>query len=174
MWDRGIVGHLSLFALPSWRWLGSVRQWQCEGDSGKLWRQLSSLGYGEIKSKSSIVLNHNGEKHFDAPSVAKIFNAFYTTIATKLVDLLPSPSGLFSASSGNFINFYRNKGIFGPSFTLMPVSRHFILQQLLSFDPHKSTGLDDVSPRFLHDGAEHLVEPIAHIVNLSILTDCPF
>ena len=53
----------------------------------------------------------------------------------------------------------------------MPVSRHFIYQQLNSFDPKKSTGLDDVSPRFLKDGAAVLTEPICHITNLSILTE---
>ena len=53
----------------------------------------------------------------------------------------------------------------------MPVSRHFILQQLDSFDPKKSTGLDGLSPRFLKDGADVLAEPIGHIVNLSILTE---
>ena len=49
----------------------------------------------------------------------------------------------------------------------MPVSRHFILTQLNSFDPRKSTGLDDISPRFLKDGASVLAEPIG----LSILTE---
>lgn len=144
---------------------------ECEGDSGKLWRRLSSLGYGETKNKSSIILEKDGDKCFDSPSVATIFNDFFTNIASNLVNMLPSPSGIFSTSSRCFIDFYHRKGIFGPSFTLMPVSRHFITQQLLSFNPGKSTGLDDISPRFLHDGAEFLAEPIGHIVNCSILTE---
>ena len=53
----------------------------------------------------------------------------------------------------------------------MPVSRHFILKQILSFYPKKGAGLDNISPRFLHDGAECLANPIQHIVNLSILTE---
>ena len=53
----------------------------------------------------------------------------------------------------------------------MPVSRHFVFQQLDSFDPRKSTGLDDVSPRFLKDGATVLAEPLCHIINMSILTE---
>ena len=96
---------------------------------------------------------------------------FFTCVAAKLLDLLPSPSGLFSTSSLNFRQFYRRKGIFGPSFVLMPVSHHFVKKELLSLDPKKSTGLDDISPRFLHDGAEYLAEPIKHVVNLSILSE---
>ena len=141
------------------------------GDSGKLWAQLSSIGYREPKNKSDIVLDQDGTKYFDPMGVAGIFNNFFTNIAAKLVNLLPSPTGFFSTTSSTFINFYRRKGIFGPCFTLMPVSRHFILTQLLSFDPKKSTGLDEVPPRFLRDGAEHLAEPITHIVNMSILTE---
>ena len=53
----------------------------------------------------------------------------------------------------------------------MPVSHHFVKKELLSLDPKKTTGLDDISPRFLHDGAEYLAEPIKHIVNLSILSE---
>lgn len=50
---------------------------ECGGDSAKLWRRLSSLGYGEAKSKSSIVLENDGEKVFDAPGVTKVFNEFF-------------------------------------------------------------------------------------------------
>ena len=110
-------------------------------------------------------------KFFDPPSVARIFNDFYTFVAAKLVTLLPSPTGLFSTASTTFTEFYRRKGIFGPSFTLVPVSRHFILKQIISFDPKKGAGLDNIPPRFLHDGAKCLATPIQHIVNLSILTE---
>ena len=144
---------------------------ECGGDSGKLWRQLGSLGYSEAKEKSSIVLEQNGTKFFDSSRVAAIFNNFYTKVAHELVSLLPSPSGLFTTTSTTFKDFYRKKGIFGPSFTLTPVSKHFVLKQILSFNPRKGAGLDDISPRFLHDGAEHLACPIQHIINLSILTE---
>ena len=117
------------------------------------------------------MLEQNGVKHFEANSVADIFNSYYTKIASNLVQLLPTPSGIYSTASSTFRRFYQGKGIRGPCFTLMPVSRHFILTQLNSFNSKKSTGLDDISPRFLKDGAPVLVGPITHIVNLSILTE---
>ena len=46
---------------------GKMRE--CRGDSAKLWRQLSSVGYSEPKSKASIVLEQDGEKIFEASEV---------------------------------------------------------------------------------------------------------
>ena len=46
----------------------------------------------------------------------------------------------------------------------MPVSGRFIRLELSGMKTGKSTGLDDVSTRFLKDGADSLIEPIKHIV----------
>ena len=53
----------------------------------------------------------------------------------------------------------------------MPVSRRFIRVELDTMKLGKSTGLDDVSARFLKDGANFLIEPVQHIINMSILTE---
>ena len=110
-----------------------------------------------------------GTKHFEASAVSGIFNAFYCSVASSLVDKLPPVFNLFGFDFCT--NFYRRKGIFGPCFTLSPVSRAFIRSQLVSLKTDKSTGLDGIPPRFLKDGADFLVEPIAHIVNFSILSE---
>ena len=61
---------------------------QSEGDSGKLWRLLKSLGYSKTASSShqKIVLEDNGSKIFDPHKVVNIFNNFYTTVASNLVN----------------------------------------------------------------------------------------
>ena len=41
----------------------------------------------------------------------------------------------------------------------------------MPLDPKKSTGLDDLSPKLLHDGANVILEPLSHIVNISITTE---
>ena len=61
--------------------------------------------------------------------------------------------------------------MFSPSFSLSPVSRHFIFSQLSSLKVNKSTGLDGISSRFLKDGADVIVDPILHIINLSISSE---
>ena len=67
-----------------------------KGDSGKLWGHLKSLGFSKKASKSPIVLEENGIKKFDALSVARIFNLFYTSVAADLVAKLPNPMGAFA------------------------------------------------------------------------------
>ena len=142
---------------------------QNKGDSGKLWKQLSSLGYSNKGGGSSnIVLEEGGTKVFEAPRVANMFNRFYTSVAASLVNALPSASGIFSISNPIFRQFhFRNH----TSFTLSPVSLVFVRRQLLSLNSKKAVGLDGISSRFLKDGVDHIVEPIIHIINMSILTE---
>ena len=141
----------------------------CGNDSSKLWRQLGSLGHKAKKGENDIALDLNGRTHFDPQTTSSIFNEFYTTVATKLVESLPSPSGIFGYDF--CVQFYRKRRVFHPSFSLSPVSRHFIRKQLSSLKVNKSTGLDGISSRFLKDGADAIVDPILHIVNLSISSE---
>ena len=90
-------------------------------------------------------------------------------MASDLVNRLPSISGLFGYEF--CLNFYRRRGIHSPSFTLSPVSRKFIFDQLSSLKKDKSTGLDGISSRFLKDGADAIVNPVLHVINLSITSE---
>ena len=140
---------------------------QSQGDSGKLWGLLKSLGYSKTSnSGSKIILEKDGSKVFDSLKVADIFNEFYSSVASKLVNLLPNGSGMFSAMSETFRGFYRSKLGLRDPFILMPVSRRFIRAQLLSLNPKKAVGLDGVPSLFLRDGAESIIEPICHIILL--------
>ena len=142
-----------------------------KSNSDKLWNQLKTLGYKSKSNASSIVLDKDGTKVFDPFSVASIFNQFYSTVASDLVSKLPMPSGLFDTSSYAFRSFYRRLSGSSTSFTLSPVSRGFILKQLRSLNPHKAIGLDGISPRLLRDSADAIMEPVSHIINISILTE---
>ena len=141
----------------------------CGKDSGKLWHHLKTLGYKAPKDDGGIVLESDGQKFFSPYDTAHLFNRFYTTVASSLVSRLPSCRGIFGRDFCS--RFYRKKGVHGPSFILATVSRHYILKQLEAIKVDKSTGLDNISPRFLKDGAQLLVEPIAHIVNFSITSE---
>jgi hypothetical protein len=78
---------------------------------------------------------------------------------------------MFDTRSAVFVNYYRSKRIFGTSMTLSPVSPHFILKELGALNSRKSTGLDGIFARFLRDGGEALLDPISHIMYMSILTE---
>lgn len=133
---------------------------------------LKTLGYGNRdQSGGNIVLDLDGEKCSEAGKVTGAFNDFYTKIASDLVGKLHNPFNIFTSLCSSFKDFYTKRGIYGPRFSLTPVSGHFIIKQLLDLNPRKSTGLDDVSPLFLRDGAEILRDPLCHIVNLSITSE---
>ena len=69
-----------------------------KNNSSGLWASLKSLGCSKTAkgSQPSIVLESNGRKEFDSGVVADIFNSFYSSVATKLVSLLPVTQNLFS------------------------------------------------------------------------------
>ena len=51
----------------------------------------------------------------------------------------------------------------------MPVSGKFIREELSGMKTDKSTRLDDVSARFLKDGASFLVKPVKHIIDIQTM-----
>ena len=134
---------------------------------------MKSLGYSKKTSNSSksIVLEENGRKVFNSSCVARLFNVFYTSIASDLVAKLPVPYGLFCSTGRIFRDFYLRKVGLRPSFVLSPVSSYFIRRQLASLNTKKAVGLDDVSSLFLHDGADSIITPVTHIINLSITNE---
>ena len=142
------------------------------GNLGKLWNHLKSLGFSKKTSNSSsIVLEQDSVKVFDSFDVARIFNKFYTSVASDLVSKLPNPLGLFHTASEIFRGFYSSKIGLRPSFCLSPVSGQFIRNQLSSLNIKKAVGLDDISSLFLRDGTDCIVTPVKHIINLSIITE---
>ena len=54
---------------------------------------------------------------------------------------------------------------------MKPLSLDQILRERNTIDPKKATELDNISPRFLKDGAAQLAPLIRHIINLSIGTN---
>ena len=130
-----------------------------------------SLDSSKVTSNAKTILEISGKKCFDKKMVSECFNSFFTSIASTLVNNLPQPARRFTPSSASFQQFYRDKGVRPDAFQLSPVSRRFVLSQLLGLKVNKSTGLDNVSPRILKDGAECLAGPILHIINFSLLSE---
>ena len=85
-----------------------------------------------------------------------------------LVQKLPPCSQLFSTSSEKFKNFYKARNSKGKVFRLHTVSEEFVYKELSSLNSSKSAGLDNISARFLKDGASFLKLTITYIINMSI------
>ena len=74
--------------------------------------------------------------HFDS-CVMRIFNWFYTSVASQLVSELPSLclSGIFAMSSAIVRDFHNCEIGTRSAFVLSPVFHHFIRGQLTSLNP---------------------------------------
>ena len=105
---------------------------------------------------------------YDPVTIADHVNSCFVNIGNKLVEGLPKLPDVYSAYTENCKRFYSSKGLNPSTYSLKEVDRSFVLNQLLSLKRSKSTGLDNIGPRFLRDGAEALADVITYIINLSI------
>ena len=95
---------------------------------------------------------------------------FFINIATILKNKLPAMPKLFDTSTNIFKEFYANKLSTHANFNLSHVTEEFVFKELCKLNPQKSTGIDDISPIFLKDGASELKGALTYIINLSIDT----
>ena len=134
----------------------------------KLWQTLKHLGtLSKCKTKTSTIgLNINNKISFDQSTVANKFNNFFTTIASTLVNQLPQGLGKYGLT--HIKQYYCSFNITPNGFHLFQVTEDSVLKHLSKLNSSKATGLDQLSPKFLKDGAELISSPLAHIVNLSL------
>ena len=147
------------------------------GKPKELWKALKSLGLPSKKgSVSNICLKKNDKISFDDKTNANTFKDFYSNLASDLVDKLPPPSNRFGMTSVR--KYYQNISYLIPSkFNFSNVTEDLVLKLLNKMDTDKAAGIDNLSGKFLKDGAIILAKPISEICNLSIKysifpTDC--
>ena len=145
----------------------SDKVYEFKNNPKNLWNTIKSVGIPSKKAKTSnsnISLEINGNIEFDKKVVSNEFNGFFTTIASNLVQKLPTSTQKFS----DCINFYFQKGIKPNSFKLSVVDEDQVLKLLNNINIHKATGLDSLPARFLKDGGPEIVTAFTHLLNLSI------
>ena len=93
------------------------------------------------------------------------FKDYYSNIAGNLLKKLPIPPNKFTLNTV----FQHYKGIIqSDSFNLATVSESTILTILKNTKVSKAAALDNLSGRFLKDGAKVLAKPTTELCNLSI------
>ena len=93
------------------------------------------------------------------------FKDFYSNLAGNLLKKLPKPPNKVTLNTV----FQHYKGIIqSDSFNRATVSEDTILTILKNTNVSKAAGLDNLSGRFLKDGAKVLAKPITDLSNLSI------
>ena len=137
------------------------------GKPKDLWKTIKGLGL-ESKSVSTpnVCLKENNSYIFDPKQVANIFKNFFSNLAKNLVSKLPPPPNKFGKTF--FSSYYENLNI-QSEFELQKLEEDTVLENLEKLKP-KATGVDNISSRFLKDGANVLSLPITQLCNLSIST----
>ena len=138
------------------------------GKPKELWKSLKSLGLpSKTNSSATICLEKDGILSFDPKTNAEIFKDFYSNLANNLVKKLPTPPNKYGKTAVN--NYYKKLNLRGKNFSFAPVAPATILKLLKQLNPAKSAGIDNLTAKFLKEGAPVLASPITDLVNLSIL-----
>ena len=147
------------------------------GKPKELWKTLKTMGLPSKKgSLTKICLEKDSITNFDDKKNANIFRNFYNSLAGDLLNNLPPAPMRFGLPS---VHQYYEKTLKLPrsNFKFDFVSKDYILKFLKNINEDKAAGIDNLSGKFLKDGAAVLAKPISQIYNLSIKyshfpTDC--
>ena len=138
------------------------------GKPKELWKALKSLGLpSKITPVSQVSLKDGETISFDEKTNNNSFKNFYANLALNLVNKLPHAPNKFDLHSvlayyKRFLNTENQK------FTFSPTSEDEVLKLLKDTNPEKAAGIDNLSGRFLKDGAVVLALPISKLCNLSM------
>ena len=139
---------------------------ECIGKPKDLWKALKSLGLpNKISSCEVSALKVNKTVQHDTNLVLGKLKDYFSNLAGKLLKKLPKPPNKFTLNAV----FQHYKGIIqSDSFNLATVSENTILTISKNTKVSKAAGLDNLSGRFLKDGATVFAKPITDLCNLSI------
>ena len=103
-------------------------------------------------------------KH-DTKSILKTFKSFYSNLAGDLLaKLAKSPN----RCTIKFVSDYYEKLSLSENFKLDSITEGYLFNVLKNVEVTKAAGLDQISGKFLKDGARILAKPISELCNLSM------
>ena len=133
----------------------------------ELWKTLKSLGLPSKKrGNAKVCLKNNGNISFDPKENANIFKTFYENLASGLVDKLPEPTDKFGKNKVK--EYYKSLNLDSKNFEFHQTTCDKVTKLLEEINPSKAVGIDNLSGRFLKDGASTLATPLTSLCNLSI------
>ena len=128
-------------------------------------KELWSLG---LPCKNSAVPNiylkdKNGSLNFEDSSNA--FKKIFENLANDLILKVPKASNLYTLGK---TLYYNSLGLSRNSFKFSQISEEDMRKYLINLSPNKASGIDNLSGKFLKDGADVLALPINQLCDLSI------
>ena len=134
----------------------------------KLWKTFKSMGLpSNVVTASNICLKDKNEIVFNATKNCSIFKNYFSNLAHNLVSKLTLSPNIFTESK--IASYYDNNAVsIDLNFQFSETSPVKTLSLLEGFHPSKAAGIDNLSGKFLKDGAHVLARPISQLCNLSI------
>ena len=133
-----------------------------------LWKVIKSLG---LPCKNSAVPNiclkdKNGSLNLEDSSNANTLKKNFENLANDLVLKLPKAPNLYTL--GKTLLYYNSLGLSRNSFKFSQISEEDMRKYLINLSSNKASGIDNLSGKFLKDGADVLALLIGQLCNLSI------
>ena len=134
----------------------------------KLWKTLKKLGLPEKRLPcTDVCLKAEEELKFDLFTISEFFKKLYSILANDLVQQLPAAARKFDIEAVK--NYYRDMfDLSHNKLNFQTIQSNAISNLLKACNINKATGTEDVSGKFLRDGADVLAIPITQICNSSI------
>ena len=102
----------------------------------------------------------------DKRKVAEYFNDYFTSLASSLVEKLPSCFGRYGDAHVIYFKQNVSDNIFG----LVSITVQQISSILNGISASRTTGLDELTAILIKDGSSVIAKPLTRIVNLYITT----
>ena len=138
--------------------------------SQKIEQSQRTLGMpSKGRRQSKISLKENSVVPFDSKKNANIFCRFFSDLVDSLLQKLPTPKSKFGIKiTGEYYKQIFNKW---GDFVLQNVDKISDEKILENLDVAKASGIDQISAKFLNDGAPVIAIHLANINNLWIKLD---
>ena len=121
----------------------------------------------KAKKESKICLQDGETLSFDAKENAETFKNYFTSLAEDSLKKLPLATDKFGMESVK--DYYKDLGVDHRDFNFQSIDKEHIYILLQKINESKASGIDNISGKFLKDGASILSGPISDLCNLSIL-----
>ena len=137
------------------------------GKPKELWKSLKTLGLASIKSPLTNICFKTKDDVTNFDDKKTFSKTFFCTLADDLFANLPPSSLRFGLHS---VRQYYEKNLKYPNskFKFNFVSEETVLKLLQDLDENKAAGLDNLSRKFLKDGATVLAKSISQICKLFV------
>ena len=134
----------------------------------ELWKTLKSMGVpSKAVTASNICLKDKDKIVFNASKNCSIFKNYFSSLAHNLVSKLRLSPNIFTESKT--ASYYDNNAVSKDlNFQVSETVPEKILSILKGLNPSMAAGIDNLSGKFLKDGAHVLARPVSQLCNLSI------